>query len=76
MQSCIADLNRDGWAARTSRENYISFYDDKGRLLIDAPKEILKPRLEEQVQIITAELEQKKWALQRAQELIAEVEMD
>ena len=44
--------------------------------MIDAPKEILKPRLEEQVQIITAELEQKKWALQRAQELIAEVEMD
>lgn len=42
--------------------------------LIDAPKEILKPRLEEQVQIITAELEHKKWALQRAKEMIAEIE--
>lgn len=42
--------------------------------LIDAPKDILKPRLEEQVQVITAELEQKKWALKRAKELIAETD--
>lgn len=42
--------------------------------LIDAPKEILKPRLEQQVQIISDELEQKKWALQRAKELIAETD--
>ena len=43
-------------------------------ILIDAPKEILKLRLEEQVQVITVELEQKKWALKRAKDLIAETD--
>ena len=43
-------------------------------LLIDAPKEVLKPRLEEQVQKLTIELEHKKWAIQRAKELIEEVD--
>lgn len=44
-------------------------------ILIDAPKEVLKPRLEKQVQIITVEFEQKKWALQRVKELIEEMEV-
>ena len=44
-------------------------------MLIDAPKEILKPKLEERVRIIEAELVQKKWALKRAKELIEETEL-
>lgn len=43
-------------------------------ILIDAPKDVLLPKLEERVQIITAELEQKKWALQCAKDLIKETE--
>lgn len=42
--------------------------------LIDAPKVILKPRLEKQVQLITNEIEQKKCILQRAKLLIEETE--
>lgn len=44
-------------------------------ILIDAPREILKPRLEEQVLKITFDLEQKASALQKIKKLIEEKEV-
>ena len=61
------------------RIEQIKFYQDLGfslkeiRSLIDAPKEVLKLKLQEQVQKLTEELDRKVNAIQKAEALIKEL---
>ena len=58
----------------------IKFFQDLGFSireiadLIDAPKEVLKLKLEEQVQKLTEELDRKVYAIQKAKALIEELD--
>jgi len=76
--------NKYGYLRYNQREceriERIKFFQDLGfsvkeiKSLIDAPKEILKPRLEAQVERLSEEICRKEDAIQRARALIRKLE--